>query len=83
MAQVYGQIQPLKEIRKQLRLKGIDRFNSIHEINAFLENFETEKISVYNYYKKKYKNDISELEEKIRYNEDVSKTIFYSDMKSI
>lgn len=69
MAQVYGQIQPLKKIRKRLDLNGIDRFNSIEEIQIFMKNVSKEKASILNDCKKEYENDIFDLEERIRRNE--------------
>ncbi len=44
MAQIYGQIDSLKKMRNVLISKGIDRFNSINDINIFLANYESEKI---------------------------------------
>lgn len=46
MAVVVGKIQTLKKLRETLDEKGIHRFNSIGDINSFLENFEQEKRSI-------------------------------------
>jgi hypothetical protein len=40
MAQVYGQIESLKKLKNELFLRGINRFNSLKEINEFLNNFQ-------------------------------------------
>lgn len=67
MAQIYGQIESLKQIRNILDSKGIDRFNSLHEFDAFLENYESEKIAVYQYFEKELNIEIFLLEEDIKY----------------
>lgn len=70
MAQVYGQIGPLKHIRKTLDSNGINRFNSIDEIYTFLETVDHEKDIVYQDCEKEYADDIYEYEEKLRYNQE-------------
>jgi len=72
MAQVYGQIEPLKQIRERLNLKGIDRFNSIREIDAFLKNYQTEKDSVYIHFQVEFENKINEIEAAIKDNQRAS-----------
>ena len=48
MARGYGQIGPLKQIRNELDARGIDRFDSLREFDAFLENYESERAAIYN-----------------------------------
>ena len=67
MAQIYGQIESLKQIRNILDSKGIDRFNSLHEFDAFLENYELEKAAIYQHFEKELDIDIFLLEEDIKY----------------
>ena len=43
MARIYGQIETLKQIRKELDSRGIDRFDSLREFDVFLENYESER----------------------------------------
>jgi nuclease-like protein len=83
MAEIYGQIESLKRIRNHLRLKGIDRFNSINEINTFLKNYESEKIIIYKYFENELENDIHELKEKIKYNHDASEKIKKESIKKL
>jgi hypothetical protein len=43
MTCIFGQIESLKRVRKTLDQEGINRFNSIGEINKFLKNYDNEK----------------------------------------
>jgi hypothetical protein len=43
MTIVSGKIEPLKRLKETLHNHGIDRFNSIGEINTFLKQYESEK----------------------------------------
>lgn len=43
MAIVAGKIESLKRLKEALNNRGIYRFNSIGEINAFLKNYDSEK----------------------------------------
>ena len=43
MTIVVGKIEPLKRLKETLNSHGIYRFNSIGEINAFLNDYDTEK----------------------------------------
>ena len=67
MAQIYGQIDSLKQIRKLLDSKGIDRFNSLNEFNTFLDNYESEKAAIYKQFENELEKDIYELKETIKY----------------
>lgn len=75
MAQIYGQIDSLKQIRIRLNQKGIDRFNSINDISTFLKNYESEKTTVLKYFENELENDIDKLKEHIKYNHEVSENI--------
>ena len=83
MAQIYGQIESLKQIRNSLNLNGIDRFNSINEINTFLKNYESEKITVYKYFENELENDINDLKEKIKNNRDDSEKVEKESIKKL
>lgn len=83
MAQIYGQIESLKQIRNHLNLKGIDKFNSINEINTFLNNYESEKIAINNYFENEFESDINVLKEKIKYNHYVSEKIKKDRIKKL
>jgi len=43
MAQIHGQIDSLKQIRRTLYPKGIGRFNSVNELHDFLKNYKSEE----------------------------------------
>lgn len=47
MAQVYGQIDTLKQIRRTLDKKGIRRFNSTGDLKTFIKNYENEKEEIF------------------------------------
>ena len=47
MAVIHGQIESLKRIRETLNQKGIYRFNSIGDINWFLNNYDHEKEEIF------------------------------------
>ena len=47
MAKIYGQIGTLKQIRKELNARRIDRFDSLREFDAFLENYQSERSAIY------------------------------------
>lgn len=68
MAQVYGQIESLKQIRKKLDAKGIDEFNSLRELDAFLDNYESDIKAIYQHYEKELDIDILLLEDGIKFN---------------
>ncbi|MCE2496703.1 MAG: NERD domain-containing protein [Flavobacteriales bacterium] len=46
MARIYGTIESLKSLKSELDNNGISRFNSVKEINDFLSNYNTEKLSI-------------------------------------
>lgn len=46
MAKIYGTIESLKSLKFELDNQGISRFNSVKEINDFLSNYNTEKLTI-------------------------------------
>ena len=65
MAIIHGQIESLKTLRKKLELKNINRFNSISEINYFLDNYLSEKNEIYNKYRSRVESEIRKLEQQL------------------
>lgn len=61
MAIVYGQIESLKRIKDILNQKGIIRFNSIDEVNAFIRNYEFERQKVFNHIEHDLNREIDDL----------------------
>lgn len=66
MAKIHGQIESLKKLRTELRSYGINRFNSIKEINDFLCNFKKEQESIIICQGESLKNEIKNLKLKIK-----------------
>lgn len=83
MAQIYGQIDSLKQIRNRLNLKGIDRFNSLNEFNTFLDNYESEKATIYKQFENELDNDIHELKETIKYSHVVLENIINENAEKL
>ena len=48
MARIYGKIESLKSLKFELENNGISRFSSVKEINDFLSNYNSEKLTVLN-----------------------------------
>lgn len=46
MARIYRTIESLKSLKSELDNNGITRFNSVKEINDFLSNYNTEKLTI-------------------------------------
>jgi hypothetical protein len=70
MAQIHGQIESLKKLRYELRSCGINRFNSIKEINDFLYNFQHEKEKIFDTQREILINEVKDLNLKIKENRD-------------
>jgi hypothetical protein len=66
MAVVVGKVQNLKKLKTSFDKKGIQRFNSIGDINTFLKNYEHEKRSIPKNEKDKLSKEIQALEESIK-----------------
>lgn len=63
MTIVAGKIEPLKKLKEILNENGITRFNSIGEINTFINNYESEKKEIPKIIKKSLDEEITKLEE--------------------
>ncbi len=63
MTIVAGKIEPLKRLKEALHNHGIYRFNSIGEINAFLNQYESEKKDIPTIVKRTTDEEIKVLEE--------------------
>ena len=75
MSIIHGQIGSLKTLREKLNSKGIERFNSIADINLFLHNYISERDEIYAHHEINLDNEITSLEKKIANDEDLlSKT---------
>jgi len=48
VARIYRTIESLKSLKSELENKGITRFNSVREINDFLSNYNSEKLTILN-----------------------------------
>jgi hypothetical protein len=46
MAKIFGTIESLKSLKSELDNNGISRFNSVKEINNFLSNYNSEKLTI-------------------------------------
>jgi len=62
MAIVAGQIEPLKKLKVILNENGITRFNSIGEINTFIQNYEFEKKEIPKVIESKINEEINNLQ---------------------
>jgi hypothetical protein len=69
MAKIYGQIESLKKLRIELRSHGINRFNSIKEINDFLCNFKKEQEETINNQREILQDEINNLNLRITENQ--------------
>jgi predicted nucleic acid-binding protein len=65
MAVIEGQIEPLKKIKNTLDENGISQFNSIKDINVFIDNFEEEKSKAVKLLYKEIEDEITQLEKEI------------------
>ena len=75
MAQIHGQIDSLKQIRHTLDVKGISRFNSINQLNAFLQNYRSEEKLIQKRFENELAKDIIDLKQSISYNQEVLKIV--------
>ena len=62
MTIVVGQIEPLKKLKVILNENGITRFNSIGEINTFINNYEAEKKEIPKIIESKLNQEINNLQ---------------------
>lgn len=63
MTVVVGKIEPLKKLKEILNKNGITRFNSIGEINDFINNYESEKKEIPKIINNSLDKEIKTLEE--------------------
>lgn len=68
MAQIHGQIESLKKLKHELISHGINRFNSIKEVNDFINNFQLEKEAIINAEREILANEVNDLNFKIKEN---------------
>lgn len=66
MAQIHGQIESLKKLNHELISHGINRFNSIKEVNDFINNFQLEKDAIINAEREILANEVNDLNFKIK-----------------
>ena len=71
MAQIHGQIDSLKQIRKTLDSNGISRFNSVNELHDFLKNYRSEEKLIEKHFENELEKDVIDLKQSISYNNDV------------
>jgi len=69
MAQIHGQIDSLKQIRKTLDTRGISRFNSVNELQDFLKNHKSEEEDIQKHYEDELATEVKNLEQNIDYNQ--------------
>jgi hypothetical protein len=82
MTIVVGKIEPLKRLKDILNRNGINRFNSIGEINTFIKNYESEKKEIPSIVRNSLNEDIKKLEEASKHaieesNKNIFNKIFY------
>ena len=65
MAQIIGQIESLKRLKRELSQSEVTRFNSIGEINRFLVNYESEIQEINQQAELNLKNEIIELQSQL------------------
>jgi hypothetical protein len=78
MAVIVGKIQPLKKLKKSLQKKGIHRFNSIGDINLFLNNYDLELSNIPEIEKNKLDHQIHLFSKELELaNEKRDKNVFF------
>ncbi len=83
MAQIHGQIDSLKQIRNTLDSKGISRFNSINDLNDFLENYRSEEKHILKRFENELAKDIINLKQSINYNNQVLLSVRNKSLEKI
>lgn len=66
MAQIHGKVESIKKLQYELKSYGINRFNSIKEINDFLYFFQQEKESIIKTQLDIFLNEVNNLKLKIK-----------------
>jgi len=75
MALIHGQVESLKRLRSELLSRGINRFNSIRDIQAFVDNFQNEKDQIVFNHEQRLKIEIEDLKIVINGNKKKSDSI--------
>jgi hypothetical protein len=86
MARIFGQIESLKRLENELKSSGINRFNSVKDINDFLFNFRDENELVIHNQREILKDEVKKLGFTIKENREKcelikSKTIIEIEVK--
>jgi hypothetical protein len=68
MAQIHGQVESWKRLQRELKSRGIQRFNTINEINDFLNNFRDQNETILRNHRENLKNEIRDLNQSIKRN---------------
>ncbi|MFV1975750.1 MAG: nuclease-related domain-containing protein [Candidatus Scalindua sp.] len=82
MTIVVGKIEPLKRLKETLNNHGINRFNSIGDINTFLKRYDSEKKEIPAIVKNTLNKEIKSLEDESKHtieksNKNIFNKIFY------
>jgi hypothetical protein len=75
MAQIHGQVESLKRLLSELNSRGINRFNSIQDIQAFVDNFQNERDQIVLYHEQQLEREVEDLEVFIKENKAISDRI--------
>ncbi len=78
MAIIYRQIESLKTLKKKLKESGINRFNSISEINSFIKQYESEKSKLIENTKLEINQDVISKRDRIKKNREELKALIYN-----
>ena len=68
MAIIYGKIESLKTLKKELTKRGINNLNSINEIELFIKQYDDEKLKVIENTKLEINQDVISRRAKIKDN---------------
>ena len=68
MAQIHGQVESWKRLQHELKSRGIQRFNTINEINDFLNNCRDQNDAIIRNHRENLKNEIRDLSKRIKRN---------------
>jgi hypothetical protein len=75
MAIIYRKIESLKTLKKELKKRGITRFNAISEINLFNKQYENEKINIIENTKLEINQEVINIRERIKKTEQELKVL--------
>ncbi len=68
MAIIYREIESLKTLKKELKKRGINRFNSIYEINLFIKQYDNEQFKIIENTKSEINQDVISKRDRIKNN---------------